>query len=183
MRCGPRCFLLGRLACIFHSMVLSPRFTVSQRFAVPWFCFQAPGRALRPFFLLPSNEGNGAPGGAGRFARPPLDRRRDPPAFTPSFRDPSSLRAVGVPGRAGPCEGPCASRRSIADRVVGGRTLLRHPVSRSTTPSIEQDMADIDQDAGSAKSETPVCKLLQHCLADPAAGPGHPFVAIKCRCA
>jgi len=43
---------------------------------------------------------------------------------------------VGVPGRAGPCEEPDASRRSIAARIVGGRTLLRHPTSRSTTPSI-----------------------------------------------
>ena len=56
---------------------------------------------------------------------------------------PKCLRAVGVPGREGPCEEPCASRRSIADRVVGGRTLLRHPTSRSTTPSIEQGMASV----------------------------------------
>jgi hypothetical protein len=37
----------------------------------------------------------------------------------------NALRAVGVPGRAGPCEEPGASRRSIAARVVGGRILLR----------------------------------------------------------
>jgi hypothetical protein len=77
--------------------------------------------------------------------------------------------------RTGPCEGPCASRRSIADRVVGGRTLLRHPTSRSTTPSIEQGMAEIDQGAGSAKWETRVCKVLQHfgrSVPSPACGEG-----------
>src|SRR5947199_9520356 len=67
-----------------------------------------------------------------------------------------------------PVEGPCASRRSIAVRIVGGRTLLRHPTSRSTTPSIEQGMADIAQDARIAKFNSPVCKVLQHCMGKPA---------------
>jgi len=134
----------------------------SQRSAVPRLCFRTPGCAHLPVFLLPSNEGNGAPGGAsGALRSAPLGRFARP-ACASCFRDPSRLRAVGIPGRTGPCEEPCASRRSIAARIVGGRTLLRHPVSRSTTPSIEQGMADIDQNARNAKLSPRVCKLLQH---------------------
>ena len=73
--------------------------------------FRAPGRALRPFFRFPSNEGNGAPGGAGRFARPPWAGLRD--RLSRRASGTQCLRAVGVPGRAGPCEEPCASWRSI----------------------------------------------------------------------
>src|SRR6185369_16753224 len=60
----------------------------------------------------------------------------------------------------------------FAARVVGGRTLLRHPVSRSTTPSIEQGMADIDQGAGSEKPQTPTCKVLAS-FRHPVASPGN----------
>ena len=38
---------------------------------------------------------------------------------------------------------PGASRRSIAARVVGGRTLLLHPASRSTAPSTSQGEASV----------------------------------------
>ena len=46
-------------------------------------------------------------------------------SLAPSFRDPSECEGWRGPGARGPCEGPGASRRSIAARVVGGRTLLR----------------------------------------------------------
>ena len=134
----------------------------SQRSAVPWFWFRAPGRALGPFSVSPQTRGmerREAPGGL-----------RNLPEAGVAIRQPSRrasgtqrLRAVGVPGRAGPCEGPCASWRSIAARIVGGRTLLRHPTSRSTTPSVEQDIGAIRQDGRTEKSNTPVCKVLQHC--------------------
>ena len=72
-----------------------------------------------------------------RFARPPWPGLRDP--ATRQASGTQGFEGVGVPGRAGPCEGPGASRRSIAARVVGGRTLLRHRASRSTPPSTNQD--------------------------------------------
>src|SRR5215213_11357612 len=90
------------------------------------FDFGPRGGPFVPVFRFPSNEGNGAPGGAGSLAIGSL---------RPALR---SASLCVVRRRTGPCEGSCASRRSIADRIVGGRTLLRHLVSRSTTPSIKQ---------------------------------------------
>ena len=119
----------------------------------------APGRALGPFFLFPFKRGNGAPGGARSLAIGSLA----------GFARPGLVRLAR---RTSPCEGPCASRRSIAVRIVGGRTLLRHLVSRSTTPSIEQGMADIDQEAQMAKFNSRVCKVLQHCGGNLMSSPG-----------
>ena len=85
---------------------------------------------------------------------------------------PKSLEGGGDPGTHGPfAKGPAPPDAPSAVRVVGGRTLLRHPVSRSTTPSIEQGMADIDQDARIAKLRPPVCKLLQHLWGKPMSTP------------
>ena len=84
----------------------------SQRSAAPVLCFQA-RESLHPVFLLPSHEGDGAPGGARELARLPSPAC-EAGVITPSFRDPIFSEGVGVPGRAGPCEEPCASRRSIA---------------------------------------------------------------------
>jgi hypothetical protein len=67
------------------------------------FVFGPRGGPFVPFSVSP-HEGNGAPAGAFGSLRYglPLGRPCDRPAFAPSFRDPSRLRAVGVPGRAGP---------------------------------------------------------------------------------
>jgi hypothetical protein len=96
------------------------------------FVFKARGRPVSLFSLFPSQRGEWSAGrrpGALRSA--PLGRPCDRPACA-SCEDARAL-----------CEGPCASRRSIAVRIVGGRTLLRHPTSRSTTPSIEQGMPSV----------------------------------------
>ena len=77
---------------------------------------------------------------SGRGSVRPALRSADLRAKLPGPKTDSDLRAfegVGVPGRAGPCEGPGASRRSIADRVVGGRTVLGRRASRSTTSLAE----------------------------------------------
>ena len=76
---------------------------------------------------------------------------------------PSALREWGSRGARARAKGPAPPGAPFAARIVGGRTLLRHPVSRSTTPSIEQGMADIGQDARIAKFNSRVCKVLQHC--------------------
>ena len=58
-----------------------------------------------------------------RFARPPTAGCYEP-GHTPSFRDPSAWREWGSRGARALARSPGASRRSIAARVVGGRTLL-----------------------------------------------------------
>src|ERR1051326_311370 len=125
------------------------------------FVVRTPRCARLPVFLPSPEERDGAPEGAqGALRSAPLGQPCDRPACTPSFRDPSRLRAVGVPWRAGLLRGsPGASRRSIADRVVGGRTLRSHQASRSTTPLIEQGGRTVGQTGETAKSNTPVCKL------------------------
>src|ERR1041385_1828351 len=51
---------------------------------------------------------------------------------------PKALRVVGVPGRAGPCEGPGASRRSNAMPLSGTAPCSLFRTPRSTTSLIEQ---------------------------------------------
>jgi hypothetical protein len=75
-------------------------------------------------FRLPLNEGMERREAPGSLRGSPHRLAR--PVCRAKIPGPKSLRGVGVPGRAGSCEEPCASRRSIAARVVGGRTLLRH---------------------------------------------------------
>ena len=68
-------------------------------------------------FRLPRKRGDGAPGGARELAQLPSTvceagvSRQDSGTRV--------LRGVGVPWRAGPCEEPCASRRSIAATLSG----------------------------------------------------------------
>src|SRR5260221_14741983 len=102
------------------------------------FDFGPRGGPVSLFSFFPSTRGEWSAGrrpGAceaplGRFARPACASCEDARVLA---RDPA------------PPDAPSAAR------VVGGRTLLRHPTSRSTTPSIEQGMADIDQEAQMAK--------------------------------
>ena len=76
---------------------------------------------VRPSPCFPSLSQTGEEWSAGRRhggCEPPSGQPCDWPTCAPSFRDPwllraNALRAVGVPGRAGPCEEPDASRRSI----------------------------------------------------------------------
>src|SRR5882724_8997767 len=95
-----------------------------------------------------------------------MERREAPGSLRDSLRPVCETSLCVVRGRTNPCEGPCASRRSIAARIVGGRTLLRHPTSRSTTPSVEQGTRAIRQNGRSAKSDTRVCKFLPSLCVD-----------------
>jgi len=78
-----------------------------------------------------------------RFAKPPQAGIAICQPHTPSFRDPSVWRVVGVPWRAGPCEEP--GRLSALHRGTRCRrpTLLLHPASRSTAPSTSQGEASV----------------------------------------
>src|SRR5690349_20283592 len=86
------------------------------------------GRPGWPVSLFPSPllRGDGAPGGARRLAKPPYGPCEGPlsapTAVSPVAR---GLTVNGV--RAANDVGRCASRRSTAARIVGGRTLLRLP--------------------------------------------------------
>src|SRR5436853_6292851 len=109
---------------------------VSQRRAAPW---RRCGHTVIPF-SSPSEEGNGAPGGA-RGLRGPSDAaceatsarrgparlaRADKPGCQDGFARPTPRRArPAMTGLRGPPSGRCASRRSTADRVVSGRSPLR----------------------------------------------------------
>ena len=75
----------------------------------------------------------------------------------PGVRDPATRQASGTQGSGGRwgsrgaralARSPGASRRSIAARIVGGRTLRCPQASRSTTPSTEQGMAGVGRDVG-----------------------------------
>ena len=101
------------------------------------FVFGRPGAPVSLFSLSPRIEGmerREAPGGLRDLLRLVCETN-----LRAELPGPKASQGVGVPGRAGPCEGPGASRRSIAARVVGGRILLRAQTSRSTTPSTQQD--------------------------------------------
>src|SRR5216683_1556342 len=111
------------------------------------FIFGPPGRPVSLFSCSPQTRGmerREAPGGLRDLLRPGL-------------RDPACASCEDARARA---KGPAPPDAPSAARVVGGRTLLRHPTSRSTTPSIEQDTADIDQDVRTAKFNPRVCKVL-----------------------
>src|SRR4051812_4401222 len=71
--------------------------------AVPALCFRAPGRPVSLFSSPLPKERDGAPGGAQEVCET-SSAGCAKPGHTPSFRDPSLRREVGVPGRAGPCE-------------------------------------------------------------------------------
>jgi len=58
-------------AFVASSNGISVNLLFSQRFAVPWVWFSGPGSGPWSLFSFFPNEGNGAPGGAGRFAKPP----------------------------------------------------------------------------------------------------------------
>src|SRR5258707_7335869 len=94
-----------------------------------------------------------------------MERREAPGGLRdllrPGLRDPACASCEDARTRA---KGPAPPDAPSAARIVGGRTLLRHPTSRSTTPSVEQSAEDIPQGVESAQSKTPVCKVLQHCM-------------------
>jgi hypothetical protein len=141
-------------------MIISPANICSANASLSrGFDFGPRGGPVSLFSFFPSKRGEWSAGRRPGACEAPLGRPCDRPACA-SCED---ARALG--------EGPCASRRSIADRIVGGRTLLRHPTSRSTTPSVEQGMGDIDQDARTAKFNSRVCKVLQHCTGKTAGCP------------
>ena len=103
--------------------------SISQRSAARRLGFRAAGVARIPFSVS-LFRGDGAPGGARELARLP-----SPACEAGVSRQDSgtlSFGGMGVPGRAGPCEEPCASRRSNAATLSGAapRSVIRRRLRR-----------------------------------------------------
>src|ERR1044071_4981564 len=120
-----------------------PHHPFSQRSAVPARgFFGLPGEPVPCFHPLSIGEGWSAGRRPGSLAIGSLRPALRSAGLTRRDSWTQGLEGVGVPWRAGLLRGsPGASRRSIAARVVGGRTLRSLQASRSTTPEAEQGMA------------------------------------------
>jgi len=130
-----------------------PTQAFSQRSAVPCGGFSGPGAGPSPCFPFPLKARG-------------MERREAP--REPALRAPLG-RHCDLPACAS-CEthgpevvGPGASRRSIAARIVGGRTLLPHPASRSTTPSMQQGGRTIGGARPTSNWTPGPSTILQHC--------------------
>src|SRR6185436_5824581 len=101
-----------------------------------------------PCFPFPSNEGNGAPGGAREVCETSLGRHCDLPTCTPSFRDPS-LEGGGGPGARGPV------RRARRLPALHRGTHCRRPHLASSSAVAIDDALDWARHAVSTGSEGP----------------------------
>jgi hypothetical protein len=148
MRCGPRWFL------VLHSFAaLRADHRTANAPLSRVVVFRAPGQARLPVFRFPSKRGEWSAG------RRPGSLRYGLPQAGSAICQPVRLVRTHGPEVVG----PGASRRSIAARIVGGRTLLPHPASRSTTPSMQQGGRTIGGARPTSNWTPGPSTILQHC--------------------